>query len=268
MPRPVRDAESVPEWARILKSRRVRLGLTQEQVASESGDLLTQGIITDLERGKAYLDRTSTPRLLALARGLRWTPLQLQEETGVDLGFRPEEFRQPPNLTPAMRERGDKVVEDFLSGPGQDLIEVDYYRTGAGPAIEEDQPAGRIFVPAQYGDHRKAMFVRVDGDCMVPLYPVGWYAVVIPDMALWHPGADALVWLANNGRKLCKVVEVREDGDHWLWQSNPPPGEDHHLLAPVGSRVLGVVIDCVRGGPSRLTSRELADLLRHRPGND
>jgi transcriptional regulator with XRE-family HTH domain len=249
MPRPVRDAEAVPEWARILKSRRVRLGLTQEQVASESGDLLTQGIITDLERGKAYLDRTSTPRLLAL-------------------GFRAEEFRQPPNLTPAMRERGDKVVEDFLSQPQQEMIEVDYYRTGAGPAIEEDQPAGKIWVPAQYGDHRKAMFVRVDGDCMIPLYPVGWFAVVIPDLALWHPGADALVWLANNGRKLCKAIELREDGDHWLWQSNPPPGEDYHLLAPAGSRVLGVVIDCVRGGPSRLTSRELADLLRNRPAND
>jgi transcriptional regulator with XRE-family HTH domain len=268
MPRPIRNPEAVPDWSRVLKARRARLGLTQERVALDGGDPLTQALITDLETGKQTLPATSAPRLLALARGLRWTPLQLQEETGVDLGFRAEDFRQRPNLTPAMRERGDKVVEDFLSQPQQEMIEVDYYRTGAGPAIEEDVPAGRIFVPAQYGDHRKAMFVRVDGDCMIPLYPVGWYAVVIPDMALWHPGADALVWLANNGRKLCKVIETRDDGDHWCWQANPAPGEDYHFLAPAGSRVLGVAIDCVRGGPSRLTARELSDLLRHRPAND
>jgi transcriptional regulator with XRE-family HTH domain len=253
-----------PAWAQAIYLRRIHIGKSQEQVALDARDL-SQRTVSDVEQGKTSPLDLTTQRVIALARGLNWSPREMQEATGLNLGFSAGLAGVPASVL----KRGDREVEDFLTEPQHDLVEVPYYRTGAGPAIEEDQPAGTIRVSRdQQAKYPRAMYVRVDGDCMVPLYPVGWFAVVIPDLALWHPGADALVWLAGNGRKLCKVIETREDGDHWCWQPNPAPGEDRHFLAPVGSRVLGVAIDCVRGGPHRLTSRELADLLRERPEND
>jgi transcriptional regulator with XRE-family HTH domain len=100
MPRAAKgQPNGLPDWARALKARRAFLGKTQEKVAADGGDVLSQGIVTDLETGRARLDRTSAPRLLALARGLDWSPVELEEAAGVYLGFRDAPYGARSSVT-------------------------------------------------------------------------------------------------------------------------------------------------------------------------
>lgn len=82
--------------ARQLRLRREALSateghrITQEQMAARTGYALTQIAISRLELGVINPDELSVPRLNALARALCWTPWELQQATGVDLGILPE----------------------------------------------------------------------------------------------------------------------------------------------------------------------------------
>jgi hypothetical protein len=42
-----------------------------------------------------------------------------------------------------------------------------------------------------------------------------------------------------------------------LYQTNPPTGERNVLVAPIGSIILGVVVDVIRGGVPRRSAREI-----------
>ena len=101
MPRGPRPKNVVPAWALALKMRRLQLGnLTQEDVQARSGDLISQGTISDLERGKVSLDSLNVRRAAALARALNWSLAQLQEATGVDLGVPNAEALKTGEPTP------------------------------------------------------------------------------------------------------------------------------------------------------------------------
>lgn len=77
----------VPDWALTIKARRVRLGLTQEEIVEKSKDILSQANISDIERGKVSLENVGIQKAVALARALNWSLYDLQQETGVDLGI-------------------------------------------------------------------------------------------------------------------------------------------------------------------------------------
>ncbi len=78
----------VPAWALALKMRRVQLGnLTQEEIQARAEDVISQGTVSDLERGKITLDSLNVKRASALARALEWTLSDMQRATGVDLGI-------------------------------------------------------------------------------------------------------------------------------------------------------------------------------------
>lgn len=76
-----------PDWARALKLRRVFLGLSQEQLAGATGEALSQRTVSDLEVARVNLGDLSMTRVVQLARALRWTLLEMQEATGLDLGM-------------------------------------------------------------------------------------------------------------------------------------------------------------------------------------
>ena len=64
--------------------RRHELGLSQEELANEAR-VLSQRTVSELERGKYGIESLTTARVVALARALRWTLLDLQKATGADL---------------------------------------------------------------------------------------------------------------------------------------------------------------------------------------
>lgn len=78
--------EQLPNWAMVLKLRRIALGKTQEQIANDSG-VLTQRTVSELERAKYGLEDITVGRLAALARALEWTLPAMQEATGLDFGM-------------------------------------------------------------------------------------------------------------------------------------------------------------------------------------
>ncbi|WP_380059993.1 XRE family transcriptional regulator [Deinococcus hohokamensis] len=87
MTRGPRPKNPIPEWALALRMRRLQLGnLTQEDIQARSGDTISQGTVSDLERGKITLDSLNVIRANGLARALGWTLADLQDATGVDLG--------------------------------------------------------------------------------------------------------------------------------------------------------------------------------------
>ncbi|WP_407541458.1 helix-turn-helix transcriptional regulator [Deinococcus radiomollis] len=77
----------IPAWARALKLRRVEIGLSQEDVAVASNDVIQQSTISALEVGKTSLTEVSFVRVVALAKALNWSLVELQRATGVDLGI-------------------------------------------------------------------------------------------------------------------------------------------------------------------------------------
>lgn len=82
-----RPKNPIPDWALALRMRRLQLGgLTQEDVQARSGDTISQGTISDLERGKITLDSLNVLRANGLARALGWTLSELQAATGINLG--------------------------------------------------------------------------------------------------------------------------------------------------------------------------------------
>lgn len=75
-----------PPWALRVKMRRLELGKGQEDIVAEAGDLMTQGWVSDLERGKVELPNAGFAKVVALARALDWSLAEMQRATGVDLG--------------------------------------------------------------------------------------------------------------------------------------------------------------------------------------
>ncbi len=81
-----------PIWAIALRNRRDELGLSQEELAEKTDDLVSQSAVSDLETGRADFAKVETRRIVSLARALKWTLGDLQTATGFDLGV-----REPPS---------------------------------------------------------------------------------------------------------------------------------------------------------------------------
>jgi Peptidase S24-like len=132
------------------------------------------------------------------------------------------------------------------------------YASGSGPSFLDEEPEGEIGIPQTYLERYPNLMVqRIHGTSMEPDFPNGHYALVVPDMALATSTSAVCVWLSDNGRVIKYLGEAREDGDHVLYQTNPPTGERNVLVAPVGSIILGVVVDVIRGGVPRRSAREI-----------
>lgn len=86
-PRSKLKARDIPAWSTALRVRRTQLGLSQEGVADASEDGISQKAVSDLETGRVHLTDMALGRVVALARALNWSLVELQRSTGVDLGI-------------------------------------------------------------------------------------------------------------------------------------------------------------------------------------
>lgn len=265
-----------PYWTRALEARMSELGKSASKVALDSqgdGDeSISQAYMSGLLVGRYRLFRAERPKLRALARGLNWSLNDLIEETGIaqdGVGFDPEPGSERlSRVSPDVRARGEAELEDFRRQPTK-IHKTHFITAGGGPTLhgDDEHPEGDVWLEDtgfldKYPDGK---YVRIDGKCMEPLYPEGHFAAVIPDPALADYRTPVLVWFAGNGRKVKFLIQAREDGDHILLQTNPPPGERRVITAPVGSRILGIVVEVlppiVPGRAPRLGQREMAEII-------
>ncbi|WP_168734764.1 helix-turn-helix domain-containing protein [Deinococcus sp. KSM4-11] len=74
-----------PAWSTALRARRVALDLRQEDIAARTEDAISQGTISDLERGKVLISNLTSTRVSHLASALNWTVAEMQEALGIRL---------------------------------------------------------------------------------------------------------------------------------------------------------------------------------------
>jgi transcriptional regulator with XRE-family HTH domain len=131
---------SPPIRFNALRQRREELSrqegqrLTQEDIAARTGDAISQRTISHLEAGSIDLGSIAATRLSALARALKWSLVDLQEATGVDLGL------LPPTLTDPDEE-----------------VEIDYSASARGWKVPKQAPPpipdALLDAVALYGDN-------------------------------------------------------------------------------------------------------------------
>ncbi|WP_168734699.1 LexA family transcriptional regulator [Deinococcus sp. KSM4-11] len=85
-PRARANQKPIPDWAEALRVRRVQLGLSQEDLAARTDDLVSQRTVSALETGATPLDKMAIARVVSLANALDWSIRQMQDATGIDLG--------------------------------------------------------------------------------------------------------------------------------------------------------------------------------------
>ncbi len=109
MPRGPEPKKPRPAWSAALRARRVALDLRQEDIAARTEDAISQGTISDLERGKVDILNMTASRVNVLAAALDWTLEEMQEALGVRLVY--------PAVTP---EYAAKVaLEMFKNATGR-----------------------------------------------------------------------------------------------------------------------------------------------------
>ena len=167
--------------------------------------------------------------------------------------FSSKSQRLSASMIAAQLEAQNDALADLVP-----VVRTPVHASGTGPSFLDEEPEGEIGVPQTYLERYPNLMVqRIHGTSMEPDFPNGHYALVVPDMALATTTSAVCVWLSDNGRVIKYLGESREDGDHVLYQTNPSPGEQNVFFAPVGSIILGVVVDVIRGGVPRRSVREI-----------
>ncbi len=247
------------EYGRVLRERREILKLTQTALAKRIG--ISQSFLGRLERGLENLPNYDLAWFVRLAPSYDWTLEEMLEALGIGvLKISPQhtslnqlisdqlDTKRSRNSTSMadLRRRGDEELAALRREP-TGLVEIEYYTAGAGASLgsDEEEPEGRAIVPNTrfLEKYPNGKYVQVSGNCMEPLYPEGWFVAVIPEPGLADYRSPVLVWFSDNGRKVKYLIQAREEGDHILLQLNPPPNERRIVRAPIGSRILGVVVE-------------------------
>lgn len=74
----------IPNWAQVIRARREKLHLTQDELADKTNGVVAQRTVSNLETARTHIKDMTAERLAALTRVLDWTMPKLQEATGID----------------------------------------------------------------------------------------------------------------------------------------------------------------------------------------
>jgi Helix-turn-helix domain len=251
------------EYDRVLRARREAMPVppkekTQSAFCKHLG--FSQPYLGRLERGLENLPNHDLSWFEKMAPAYGWTTLGMLEALGIPY----VKNQQPTVLTleqEAQRkleaeaqwretaiQRGHEETQRFRQSAGVRFRKAPYLDAGGGPPNVSEQPAGEIWLEDDgfLDKHPNGHYFKIDGQCLEPEYPNGWFAAVVPDPALAYPRAPILIWFQDDGRAVKYLVQWREDGDHLLFQPNPPSGQGKLFFAPVGSSILGVIVDVKR----------------------
>ena len=252
------------QFGRVLRLRREAMPVppkekTQSAFCKHLG--FSQAYLGKLERGMENLPNFDLSWFERMAPAYGWTALEMLEAMGIPYvkaseptatSLEQEAQRKQEALEQEARtdqaQRGLEERERFRHTASVRFRKVSYLDAGAGPPDIGEQIAGEVWLDdAGFLDkHPNGHYFKIEGHCMEPEYPNGWFAAVVPDAGLVYPRAPILIWFHDDGRAVKYLVQWREDGDHLLYQPNPPEGEKKLFFAPPGSSILGVVMDVKR----------------------
>lgn len=188
MPRGPEPSRPRPAWSNALRMRRIALNLKQEEVAARTDDAISQGTISDLERGKVDILNMTTSRATRLAGALDWTLQEMQDALNVQLVY--------PSAIDVAVDLASRGTQKFL----RQLTQPDTVRSsvrvripvyalaaaGAGAWTDEDV-IDYIEVEPEVANRRNRTTFQVDGDSMEPTLSDGDYIHVdIADQDIRH----------------------------------------------------------------------------------
>ncbi len=240
MPRGPKVSRPVPEWARVLKARRARLGLRQEDVSERTEDRLSMGTVSDLERGKVQLGNLTYPRLLDLAQALEWTVAELSEQTGVTLSaYDGKSSDTPPSQ--ALELLGFRMCDVY------DLL-------SASRPLSEAEPIPDLSPIPVANEHARPGLVlfRVRGDSMtVGAEGIHEGDIIYTDTHDRLPVSEHVyvIHIPGDGVTLKRVRSL--GGELWLFSDNPDQTR-HPPFRPDEASVIGRVYDVTRRPRVRL----------------
>ena len=210
--------ERDPAWRWVLKRRREALGLSQEVLAANTGDLMKQSDVSRIENAHRHpIYDLTVAQLYAYITALEWTVDEFEEETGL----RPMSGQPLVRVEPEDDKRRHVPVYDGV---------------GAGPGFSFGEVIDTVSVPKHWKGNYCAFVVR--GDSMSPTIQSGAVVVVkmgepgkLGDTVLaYHPDHDLII------KKL--VITTEEERKAVLASTNPDYAD---ILICDGCEIKGVV---------------------------
>ena len=240
MPRGPKSSKPAPEWARVLRARRARLGLRQEDVSERTEDRVSMGTVSDLERGKVQLGNLTYPRVVDLAQALEWTVAELSEQTGVALATSDD-------------KSSDTAPSQALESVGFVMKDVFDLLVASRPLSEAEPIPDLSPIPVPRNLARPGLVLfRVRGDSMT----VGAEGIHEGDIIYVdthdrtpHPDRVYVIHIPGDGVTLKRVRSL--GGALWLFSDNPDQTRHAPFQADSAS-VIGRVYDLSRRPRVRL----------------
>lgn len=204
---------TLPKWATALAKRRADLTYSQERIAADSLDALTQTDVSRLERGMIHpVNDLSIAKFFGLLRGYDWTLDQFQDSTGLDVPF--------TNQAQAEALEAARYLEVSPSYIGFPV----YSSAAAGDSDPEPIEGGVAYIPkeklrAKGADPRFVVVYRVNGDCMVSQEArmmerniVHGDHIGVDTRRKPEPGDTVVAWWPEDRKLVVKRFRVEREG--------------------------------------------------------
>ncbi len=213
-----------PDWANALRVRREDLGIKQSDFPELTDDLISQGTVSDIERGKVNPLKLEARRLFAYIKALKWTP---------------EDFFKATNLNP-------QYITEVSNTTG--------YRIDAFPINTRPMPVlgvaagGKPYeypVPNNLWRAGGAVFM-VEGSSMDDgtdrAIREGDMVLVDTSITSVQPGKLYVLEILGDGYT---IKQARKLNGEWVWL---PFNPEHPALHPKEVRIVGQVYKVLRAG--------------------
>lgn len=228
-------------WAKALKHRRINdLKVSQERIAADSGDALTQTDVTRMERGRLHpvLD-LPIAKFFGLLRGYDWSLEQFQDETGLAVPF-------------TSQAQAEAIEAARYLEVSPEYIEFRVYGSASAGESDPDPIEGGVaYIPkeklrAKGADPRYVVVYRVNGDCMVSEEArimerniAHGDHVGVDTRRKAEPGETVVAWWPRDEKLVVKRFRVEREGIllYPLAPNSPtlvlPHEDDVNIIGPV-----------------------------------
>lgn len=205
-----RSRKERPIWAEAIRKRRLQLDLRQEDVQDASNDAIDQSTVSNIELGKLEPLDVSAQRLGGLLKGLRWTPEQFTNATGIELPGFASEVVGPVEMTHSKR------VAPVYTG------------VSGGPGLDGGQVIDYVSIPEEWPDGEYVAF-DIEGDSMKPTIPNG-SRVKVRVQSDVLPGQIVVFWASECNMCIKEYSGMTPDGYHVFRAHNPDLPPEHRTL--------------------------------------
>lgn len=242
-----------PEWARALVARRHALGLRQEDIAERTHEVITQGTMSDLERGKVKPTQMTYERFVAYLHALEWTPQEFAQATALNYPHDYEASHIIPNLLEPPRGLGNFVSVEVLQAQGgiKESHDDSRGRTGAKfvdipeSLLNGNNPADCLLVEI-FGDSMSCEDVRLS---------IGEGSQVIVNRAETPQSGDIIVADLYHEDEWKRVLKIVDREGHIVLRSY----NDKHtpIVLAEGMELVKIGVYVNHTGPGRQAMRRI-----------